>query len=92
MSGKSVECNKCGWVHFEVTADYVRKWLKDWEAFWPTLSDEGKGNYGLPEGPPSVVEYLRCGTCGNNYKDFKDSTRVLNGQTIGGILSRDEEL
>jgi hypothetical protein len=87
-----VQCKKCGWVHFPVTASYVRQWLKDWVAHWPTLDAAGKAAYCLPDAPPDCRDYLCCNRCGGSYKDMEPATKTLHGSTIGPILAPDETL
>lgn len=91
MKNKNATCNKCGWVYFVVSREYIENWKKDWEVFWPTLDAQGKENYGLPNGPPTDKQYLKC-WCGNSYKNFRDSKPedCPNGCTISPILDRDE--
>lgn len=91
---KGVTCNKCGWVHFAVSAAYVKSWHDEWLEYWPTLDDEGKDAFGLKDGPPTTDSYLHCFLCGGSYRNFRDSREgdSPEGSTIGPILARDEEL
>ncbi len=84
-----VECSKCGWVHFAVSEAYVQQWEKDWEAYWPTLDEQGRENFGLPDGPPTRHGYLHCFRCGASHKQMKrgDSKGISGrGHTIQPIL------
>ncbi len=97
MNGKNVVCNRCHWVHFEVSAEYVRIWEAGWKTYWPTLDTEGKEMFGLADGPPVAAdEYLNCSRCSNTYVDFRAATPAevekVSGCTISGILSREEVL
>ena len=89
---KMVQCAKCGWVHFSVSADYVRKWLQDWIEYWPKLTDQDRANYGLYDGPPNTHSYLHCFNCHGSYKDMMPATKTVEGSTIQPILAKDEEL
>jgi hypothetical protein len=91
---KHVSCNKCKWVHFEVSLDYCKKWEDEWKTYYKNLNAEGKKAYGLKSAPKIEDEYLNCSRCNNTYTDFHDSTddEVPNGSTIGPILNRQESL
>ena len=88
-----VVCNNCNSVHFEVSHKYVKDWLEDWEAFWPTLDQVGKDAYGLPDEPPTTASYYVCHRCGGSHLNFRDSTpeelAKIFGSTINPILERD---
>jgi uncharacterized C2H2 Zn-finger protein len=82
-----VECPQCGWVHFAVDEDYVKQWEDDWAKFWPTLDEKGREAYGLPDGPPSRDEFLKCFVCGNRDRSlFYPSSKNMDGHTIQPIL------
>ncbi len=91
---KNVKCNKCGWVHFEVSAEYVRKWEADWLLFFNTKDAEWLESYGITTSPPSTDIYLKCFRCGGSYKDMRDTlgNEVPNGSTIQPILNRNESV
>lgn len=92
----NVKCKNCGWIHFQVSKSYVMDWLEGWKKFWPTLTEEGKSNYGLSDGPPGPEEYTKCQRCGGNYKNFTDATEKdlarIYGSTVSGVLDRNEDL
>lgn len=86
-------CNKCSWVHFEVTPDHVSNWNHEWARYYPTLDQKSKEMYGLDRGPPSVDGYYKCFCCGNNYLDFHRTTEeeYPSGSTLQPILGRQYE-
>ncbi len=92
----NVRCNNCGWIHFQVTKQYVLDWMEDWKKFWPTLDQKGKENYGLPDGPPGFEEYTKCRRCGGSHENFSDASQKdmerIYGSTVSGILDRNEKL
>lgn len=86
-------CNKCGWCHFEVTADYVRKWKDEWAEYCKTWTEEQLAMFGIKNRqPPSEDAYLECFRCGNSFKDFSDKGRFPDGSTIQPILRRTETI
>lgn len=87
-------CNKCNWVHFTVTAEYIDQWQKDWVVFWNKSTPEIRASYGCMAGPPGPEQYLECFRCGNSYTDFKDTSDsdIPHGSTIQPILHRDETI
>lgn len=93
MSNDLVKCNNCNWVSFQVSRAYVDAWQKQWNEYWPTLDDEGKAAFGLPDGPPSDREYKACHRCGGLHTNFKDydGDPDVSGSTINPILNRNEE-
>ena len=87
-----IECPKCGWCHFGVSEEYVKNWELEWERFWPTLDQEGRDLYGLPDGPPTRDQYLCCFRCGNKERNtFFISKKNLYGHTIQPILVTPEQ-
>lgn len=94
---KLVDCQNCGWTHFEVSADYVRNWELNWLRYFNDWSAERLELYGVTTVPPSTEdEYLRCQNCSGYYLNFEDSSSEkiteLTGHTISGILNRKEKL
>lgn len=84
-----IECNRCGWVYFGVSEQYVTEWLEDWAKYWPTLDQQSRENFGLPNGPPNDSEYRACGRCGNKHLEkFFKTKKDLYGSTIGPILDK----
>lgn len=90
---RSVVCEHCNWVHFEVDVAHIKNWQITWNEFWPTLDEQGKEAYGLPNGPPTPEDYFKCFRCGGHYKDMRDAKDgdIKLGSTIQSILRRDEE-
>lgn len=91
MKSDLVTCLGCGWVYFQVSEAFVQDWEKTWEKYWPTLDQEGRESFGLPDGPPSRASYLKC-RCGNPYTNFRDAKKgdSPDGCTINPILNRSE--
>lgn len=91
---KTVICNHCSWVHFEVTAEYVAKWELTWTEYYPTLDKAGRANFGLESGPPTIEEYLHCNNCGEFYLNFRKAknSEVPFGSTLSGILGKKESV
>lgn len=84
-----LECNKCGWVYFGVSKEYVKEWQDGWNKYWPTLDQGGRDAFGLPDGPPDDSEYHACGRCGNKeLEKFFATKKDLYGHTIGPILDK----
>lgn len=83
-------CNKCGWVHFTVTEQYIREWEAEWKHFFNTWTKQHLAAYGVTDRVPSNECYYRCFRCGNDYKDFHDSKpgEVLDGSTLQSICER----
>jgi hypothetical protein len=89
---KHVICNSCGWVHFEVSVEYVLDWQDAWIDHWLKLNERDRDNYGTKDRPPSYKqEYLCCNRCAGSYTNFRDATaeEVPYGSTIGGIMTRE---
>jgi hypothetical protein len=86
-----VECPKCHWVHFAVSKDYIEEWQDGWNKYWPTLDEEGRAMFGLPDGPPGPEGYYQCFRCGNpDTLSFLPESSMcqkvsLNGHTIQPI-------
>jgi hypothetical protein len=87
---KTVICNKCGWVHFQVSLEYVQNWEKEWGQFWRDSTPRVREAYGCVKAPPSREQYLKCFRCDNNYKNFRDTedSEIPFGSTIQPILDR----
>ncbi len=82
-------CLKCGWVYFGVTREYAENEVREFNAFFDRLDDEGKAVYGNTKS--SVRTYEQC-WCGNPHTNFRD---VLpgdcpDGVTISPIIVEDE--
>lgn len=82
-----MECNKCGWVHFSVSEEYVKNWEKEWQHYFETWDRETLASYGITDAPPTRDQYLECFRCGNrDTKNFFPTKKILNGHTIQPIL------
>lgn len=96
MKHRSVICNKCEWIHFPVTADYVHEWYEDWIEFWNGMDTTGRDAYGCKDAPPSMDQYLSCDRCGNPHTNFREASKEevnkIFGSTVGPILDRTERL
>jgi hypothetical protein len=89
-----VHCSNCGWVHFTVTADYVREWEADWLRLFNEKDKKWLSNYGITDTPPSTDKYLHCFRCGESYKTMLDGTppNFGDGHTIQPILQAKDSL
>lgn len=86
---KKVTCDKCKWVHFQVSRTYVAEHNAVMDTYFATLSpEEKKEMYGSEN--PGHHDYEHCFFCAGSYKDFHDSTpeEIPYGSTIGPILDR----
>ena len=90
----NVTCKSCGWVHFPVSKSYIKSWQKGWDEYWPTLDEQGRKAFGLPDGPPSPESYYHCFLCKESYKNFRDfkDGDCGEGNTIQPILDRNEDV
>lgn len=89
---KEVICLHCGWVHFEVSLEYVLDWQDSWIDYWLSLDERGRRLYGCKDRPPSYKqEYLKCQRCGNSHKNFRKAKKkeIPFGSTIGPILTKE---
>ncbi len=84
-------CNKCGWVHFDVSAEYVRNHVSEFNEWYSGQTHEVQQMY---MGPVRVEQYTQCFLCGGSYKNFRDSAEgdCPMGCTIQAILDRREDL
>ena len=83
---KQLECKHCGWVHFSVSAKYVKQWAAEWVELFKTKDKEWLALYGITDAPPTIDLYLHCFRCGKTYKDMIPSTKDVNGHTVQPIL------
>jgi len=83
---KFVTCNNCGWVHMGVSADFAKAEVEKFNQYWELMTPESREMYGNHKA--SLETYLECGTCGNPYKNFRESVEgdCPSGCTIGPIL------
>jgi ribosomal protein L37E len=90
-----VLCKACGWVHFNVSKQYVLDWENHWKVIWNGMSDSDKADFGCEKSPPKVKDvYINCSRCGGSYKNFRDAKKeeLPLGSTIVGILNRQEDI
>lgn len=88
---KSVTCNKCGWVHFEVSREYAQNEVQHFGEYFRTLTLERQEEY--YGGRPGYIEdYEHCGLCNNSYKNFRDSVEgdCPDGSTQSPIINRND--
>jgi len=88
---KYVICKACGWIHFEVSLEYLLEWQDSWIDHWLTMSKDSRKNYGVEKRPPSYKnKYLNCRACGCSHKNFRKARKkeIPTGSTIGPILTR----
>jgi len=89
---KEVICCSCGWVHFEVSLEYVLDWQDTWIDHWLKFSEETRESYGIKDRPPSYKqEFLNCHRCGESHKNFRKAKKKETpfGSTIGPILTKE---
>lgn len=84
-----IECNKCGWVSFQVSRQFALDEVTSFNKYFATLSKKDQDDhYG---GKGATIEfYERCFRCDGNYKDFKDSVKDVTGHTINPVIDRNE--
>lgn len=70
-----VKCNKCSWVHFEVSKNYITEFCK---------------KYDLDKDTTYMDRYMKCFRCGNHYKNFEETKEAPMGINVQPILFRDE--
>lgn len=89
--GKTVTCQSCGWVHFEVSRQYAEDEVKSFNEYFDGLTAEQQQDFYNGK-KSSVQNYERCMSCGGHYSNFRDS-RVgdyPDGCTINPIIVRTE--
>lgn len=89
---KTVTCNKCGWVHFQVSRNHAEAEYKRFNEYYDALSKQEQEDYYGGHGS-SIKNYEHChGICGGSYKNFRDSKEgdCPNGVTMNPIIDRDE--
>lgn len=64
-----VKCNRCGWVHVPVTRYYAEISVRNFNAFYETLSADKQQEY-YNGRPASLSEYTRCVHCGADHSNF----------------------
>jgi hypothetical protein len=82
-------CNKCNWVHFDVTREFAESEVKKFNEYFESLTEEQQdSNYG---GLQSTLEdYEHCCRCGNHYKNFRESrpNDCPDGCTLSPIIDK----
>jgi hypothetical protein len=93
MTSRDVACNNCGWIHFEVSAEYVREWANNWIEHFRTKPKEWLAAFGITGKPPMPDHYYRCFRCRGSYKNFRDARNgeTPTGSTTQPIMARNEE-
>lgn len=88
---KLVKCNKCSWVHFELSEKDVIENVRSFNDYFNSLTKQEQDYY-YGGKPASEDRYKKCFRCGNTHKDFSDATEqdAPNGSTIQPIMSRHE--
>lgn len=86
---KYVTCNKCKWVHIEVTRKSAQKEVKKFNKYFDSLTKDKQEEY-YRSIKSSIELYEGCFRCGNSYKDFNDTLdkEISVGSTIQPIISR----
>ena len=80
-----VECDKCGWLHFSVTEEYVQAWEKEWRLLFLVMDKEWLAGYGIVNEPPNRKSYLKCFGC-QKKSNFFISKKDVTGRTLQPIL------
>ena len=80
-----VKCGRCGWVHFAMTLNAVRKEVREFNAFYHCAALEVQESYG---GPSSIDRYRKCFRCGVSHKLMvpAEDKDCPNGSTIQPVL------
>ena len=89
MSGKTVTCLKCGWVHFEVSREYAEDEVIKFTCYFNTLTPEQQQDF-YGGRTSKVLDYEQCMVCGGSYKNFRDSLSndCPDGCTLNPIIQR----
>lgn len=84
---KLVTCRSCTFISFEISRKDAEKYVKDFNKFFNSLTEESKFNYGSKA---SIKQYKRCSRCNGSYKNFRDSemSECPFGATIQPIMNR----
>lgn len=85
-----VTCNKCKWVHYQVSRQHAESEVKRFNEYFDTLDDEAKSAYGGKKA--TLALYDRCGFCNGGYQNFRDFEPgdCPNGCTLSPIIDRNE--
>lgn len=88
---RTVTCNRCGWVHFQVSRAYAEDQVKRFNAFYDALTPEDQETFYGGRGA-TLDLYLACHSCSNPYTDFRESKPGDHprGATLGPIIDRNE--
>lgn len=89
MSYKYVICKHCKWVMFEVTREYAKNQVKEFNEYFDTLTKEQQQDFygGNKSSIRSYESCMLCGTCYHNFRKAKKS-EVPFGSTVNPIISR----
>ena len=87
---KTVTCNKCGWVWFQVSREHAVKQVAEFNIYFESLSKQEQNDYYGGRG--AVLERYESCWCGNSYKNFRDSKPgdCPDGCTISPIIDRND--
>lgn len=93
---KFLDKEHCGWVSFQVSLPYCKKWEREWQIYWDSLDEVTRGHFGAELRAPKIEDsYLHCHRCGGSYKKFRDATKAesaaVSGSTINPILNRNSK-
>ncbi len=88
---KNVTCNKCGWVHFEVSRKFAEAEVKRFQEYYDALTKE-KQEFYYGSRPAQLTDYERCILCSSMHTEFRDSIAgdCPNGCTLSPIINRNE--
>lgn len=87
----NVTCNKCGWVHFQVSRAHAVAEVERFNAFFDTLAPQEQQDYYGGRGA-SIRLYEHCHFCDGPHTNFRDTIPgdVPDGCTIGPMIDRNE--
>jgi hypothetical protein len=87
----TVTCNKCNWVHVEVTRKAAEQDVKRFNEYFNSLTKEKQNFYYGGKGS-SIESYEHCMSCNNKYTDFRPSKPgdCPNGCTLNPIIRKQD--
>ncbi len=88
---KTVTCNKCGTVAFQVSREFAVNQVEEFIKYYNTLTREQQLDY-YGGKPATLAGYEGCMFCGGSYKNFRDSVPgdCPEGCTLSPIIDREQ--
>ena len=88
---KLVVCNKCNWVHMEVSREYAEEQTNLFNVYYSKLTPEKQQDYYGGKDCDIREEYEKCFCCRGPYTNFRDATEAdqqrCNGSTIQPLIA-----